>query len=140
MVTKGESSSRYADSTKARNGKKKRAQVQQVDEFTMQKLRENHETIQQLTFQLQQIQEQMNAMNSCGEFQDIESNCRGILSHVSNQLVMIPSSRAFLSRDKRLPLDTWKQSGVQENVLENPFTKEFHRTTCKEIEKQPLEI
>ena len=45
-------------------GKMKKARVQQVDEFSMQKLRENHETIQQLTFQLQQLQEQMNSMNS----------------------------------------------------------------------------
>ena len=44
-------------------GKMKRARVQQVDEFSMQKLRENHETIQQLTFQLQQLQEQMNSLN-----------------------------------------------------------------------------
>ena len=83
----------------------KRAQVQQVDEFSIQKLRENHETIQQLTFQLQQLQEQMNSIDSSGEFQDIESTYSGILSHVSSQSEMIPSSRALLSRDKRLPLD-----------------------------------
>ena len=35
---------------------------------------------------------------------------------------MIPSSRALLSRDKRLPLDTWNQSRVQENVLGNQFS------------------
>ena len=46
-------------------------------------------------------------MKSSGEFQDIESNYSGRLSHVSSQLEMIPSSRALLSRDKRLPLDTW---------------------------------
>ena len=45
-------------------GKMKRARVQQVDEFSMQKLRTNHETIQQLTSHLQQMQEQMNSMNS----------------------------------------------------------------------------
>ena len=103
-------------------GKMKRAQVQQVDEFSMQKLRENHETIQQLTFQLQQMQGQMNSLNSSGEFQDIESNCSGRLSHVSSQPEMIPSSRLLLSRDKRLPLDTWNQSGVQENVFGNQFS------------------
>ena len=43
-------------------GKMKRAQVQQFDEFSMQKLRENHETIQLLTSQLQQMQEQMNSI------------------------------------------------------------------------------
>ena len=54
--------------------KMKRAQEQQVGEFSIQKVRENHETIQQLSFQLQQLQEQMNSMNSSGEFQDSESN------------------------------------------------------------------
>ena len=83
------------------------------------KLRENHETIQQLTFQLQQMQEQMNSINSSEEFQDIESNSCGRLSHVSSQPEMIPNSRSLLSRDKRLPLDTWNQSRVQENVCGN---------------------
>ena len=46
----------------------KRAQVQQI-EFSFQKLRENHETIQQFTFQLQ---ERMNSMNSSGGILDIE--------------------------------------------------------------------
>ena len=35
---------------------------------------------------------------------------------------MIPSSRALLNRNKRLPLDTWNQSGVQENVFGNQFS------------------
>ena len=102
--------------------KMKRAQVQQVDEMSIQKLRENHETIQQLTSKLQQLQEQMNSMNDSGEFQDIESNYSGRLSHFSTQPEMIPSSRALLSRDKRLPLDTLNQSGVQENVSGNQFS------------------
>ena len=58
--------------------KMKRAHVQQVDEISIQKnLRENQETIQQLTSQLQQWQEQMNSVNSSWEFQDIESNYGG---------------------------------------------------------------
>ena len=73
-------------------------------------------------FHLQPLQEQMNSMNSSGEFKDIESNYCGRLSHGSSQPEMIPSSRALLSRDKRLPLDTWSQSGVQENVFGNPFS------------------
>ena len=81
-------------------GKMKRAQVQQVDEFSMQKLRDNHETIQQLTFQLQQMPEQMDSMSDSGEFQDVEPNCCGRLSHVSSQPEMIPSSRSLLSRDE----------------------------------------
>ena len=38
-----------------------------------------------------------------GDFQDVESNYRGRLSHVPSQPAMIPSSRSMLSRDKRLP-------------------------------------
>ena len=41
---------------------------------------------------------------------------------VSSQLVMIPSSRDLLSRDKRLPIDTWNRSGLQENVFGNQFS------------------
>ena len=66
------------------------------------KLRENHETIQQLTVQLQQMPEQMNSMNDSGDFQDVESNKSGRFSNVSSQLVMIPSSRSLLGRDKKI--------------------------------------
>ena len=58
-------------------GKIKRAHVQQVDEVSVQELRENHETIQKLTSQLQRMQEQMNSFNDSGEFQDVESNKSG---------------------------------------------------------------
>ena len=35
---------------------------------------------------------------------------------------MIPSSRSMLSRNKRLPPDTWNTSGLQENVIGNPLS------------------
>ena len=35
------------------------------------------------------------------------------------QPAMIPSYSSMLSRDKRLPLDTWNTSGLQENVFGN---------------------
>ena len=104
------------------NWKRWRERKQQFDEKSNQKIRENHGTIQQLTSQLQQLQKQMNSMNSSGEFQDIESNYSGRLSQVSSQPEMIPSSRSMLSREKRLPLDTWNQTGVQENVFGNQFS------------------
>ena len=103
-------------------GEMKRAQERRIDEVSLQNLRENHETIQQLTSQLQQMQELINSMSDSGKFQDVESNCSGRLSHVSSQLVMIPSSRSLLSRDERLPLDTWNQSGLQKNVFGNQFS------------------
>ena len=92
----------------------------------MQKLRENHETIQQLTSQLQQMQKQMNSVDDSRDFQDVESNYCGTLSHVSSQPVMIPSSRTLLSRDKRLLLDRWIQSGLQENDFGINFLRLIH--------------
>ena len=96
-------------------GEMKRAQELRVDEVSVQKLSENHETFQKLTSQLQEMQEQMNSMNDSGEFQEVESKYSGRLSYVSSRLAMIPSSRSMLS-DKRLPLETWNTSGLQENV------------------------
>ena len=92
------------------------------------------------------MKEQMNSMNNSGDFQDLESNCSGRLSHVSSQPEVIPSSSSMLSRDKRLPLKIWNSSGLQGNVFGNQIStlgspgiilKEFHHlTTCKEVEKQ----
>ena len=71
---------------------------------------------------LRELREQMNSVNDSGDFQDVGPNSSGRLSHVSSQPVMIPSSRSLLSRDKRLPLDTWNQSGLQDNVFGNQFS------------------
>ena len=49
-------------------GEMKRAQEQRIDEVSVQKLRGKHETIQQLTSQLQKMQERMNSMNDSGDF------------------------------------------------------------------------
>ena len=84
-------------------GEVKRAQEQRIDEVCAKSHRKSRDN-SQLTSQLQQMQEQMNSMNDPGEFQEVEANCGGRLSHVSSQHVMIPSSRSMLSRDKRLPL------------------------------------
>ena len=78
---------------------------------------ESHETIQKLTSQLQEMQGQTNSMNDPGEFQEVEPNYSGRLSYVSTPPGLTPSSRSMLSRDKRLPLDTWNTSGLQENFF-----------------------
>ena len=57
-------------------GEMKRSQ-ELFDEVSMQKLRENHETIQKLTSQLQEVQDLMNSMNDSGDFQEVESNYTG---------------------------------------------------------------
>ena len=103
-------------------GEMKRAQELRVDEVSVKKIRENHETIQKLTSQLREMQEQMNSVNASGDFQEVESNHSGRLSYVSSPPAVIPSSRSMLSRDKPLPLDTWNTSGLLENVFGNQFS------------------
>ena len=49
-------------------GEMKRAQELRVDEFSVQKIRDSHETIQKLTSQLQSMQEQMNSVDDSGKF------------------------------------------------------------------------
>ena len=98
----------------------KRAQEPRVDEFSVQKLRESHETIQRHTSQVQGFQERMNYLNVSGEFHEVESNCSGTCSHVPSQPARIPSPRAMLGCDRRFPLDTWNRSGSQENVFAYP--------------------
>ena len=66
-----------------------------------------------------EVQDQM---NSTGGFQEVESNHSGRLSYVPSLPATLPSSRFMLSRDKRLPLDTWNASGPQENVFGNQFS------------------
>ena len=67
-------------------GEMKRAQELRVDEFSVQKLRENHDTIQRLTSQMQQFEERVNCLKDAGEFQEVESNfCGKILTFPVNQ-------------------------------------------------------
>ena len=62
----------------------------------------------------------MNCLNDSRKFQEVESNYSGKNSHIPSQPAVVPSPRSVLSRDKRLPLDTWNLSGPQENVFGNP--------------------
>ena len=61
-------------------GEIKRAQELRVDEFSVQKLRESHDTIQRLTSQIQELQESMNPVNDSRESQEVESNHSGCLT------------------------------------------------------------
>ena len=101
-------------------GGMKRAQEIRVDKVSVP--RENHEIIQRLTSQIQEMQEQVNSLNDSGEFQDVESNYSGKVSHVPSQPAVIPSPRSMQSCDKRLPFDTWNLSGPQENVFGHQFS------------------
>ena len=95
------------------------------------------------TSQLQEMQDQMNSTNDSGEFQEVESNYRERLSYVPSQLAIIPSSRSMLSRDKRLPLDTWNAFGVtiflhliHPEIILKEFTVVQHKGNDDQFHKQ----
>ena len=68
-----ESTSSYEIRSIHEMGELKRAQELRVDELSLKKLRESHDTIQKVASQIQELQERVNSMNDSGEFQDIES-------------------------------------------------------------------
>ena len=92
----------------------------------------------------------MNSMSDEGELQEVESNHSGRLSHVPSQPEVIQISSPMLSRDKRLPFDTWNSPGLQENVFGNQFStfdsfrnhhQEIHHcTTPRETGSAPQAI
>ena len=95
--------------------------------ISLQRLRESHATILELTSQVQELQERQNFLNGSREFHDTESISSGKLSHVPSQPAVVPSPRSVLSRDQSLQLDTWNLSGRQGNVYSSqiPFREFF---------------
>ena len=85
-------------------------------------------------------------MNDSGDFQDVESNYCGRLSHVSSQPAIIPSSRAMLSGDKRLLIHgihldhrkTFFVVNFLRLIHSQIILKEFNLTMCKENVEQSL--
>ena len=98
----------------------KRAQELRIDELCRHELRESHATIQELTSQLQELQERMKCMNDSREFQDVDSICSGKLSHFPSQPAIVPSLGGMLSCDPSLRLDTWNLLGSSANVFDSP--------------------
>ena len=82
----------------------RRVQEMRADEFSIQKLRERHATIQELTSQIQDLQKRTNCMNYWREFE--EKNRFAVENYLS-QPAVVPSPRSMLSRDRSMPPDTW---------------------------------
>ena len=85
-------------------GEMKRAQELRVDQFSVQKIGASHQTIQTLTSQLQEMQEQMSSMYDSGEFQEVGSNHSGRFSYVPSQPAAIPSSRSIFEPRQTLAI------------------------------------
>ena len=122
-------------------GKMKRARVQQVDEFSMQKLKRKSRDHSTAHFPIAAIARTDEFHEQFWEFQELESHHGERLSHASSQHAMIPSSRSMLSRDKRLLINTWNTSELHKNVFENQCStfnssRDYPLATLRENEDQ----
>ena len=70
----------------------KRVQESRVDESSRRRLIENHDTINELTARIQELQNEVNCMNDSRVFKDAES-VRSGLSHVPSQPALLPPYR-----------------------------------------------
>ena len=113
IVHEGKGSLRYSQNMHEM-GQILRAQEQRVDEVSVQKLKENHETI---TSQLQQMQEQNHSMNDSVDVQDVESNHSGRLSLLESKF-----SRSMLGRDKECRLTHGINLDYKKTFLGNQFS------------------
>ena len=102
----------------------------QIDEFSRNEWRESHASIQELTSQLQELQERMNQMSDSTEFQDVGSSCSG------SPPTVVPSFGGMLSRDQSLRSDTWNLLGTSHSTCSNRFVIDtLSREVKNEIEK-----
>ena len=83
----------------------KRAQEVRIDEFSQHELRECLATIQELTSQIQELQERIIHKDEAREFHAVESICSGKLSHVPSQPGIVPRLGGLRSRDPSLRHD-----------------------------------
>ena len=95
----------------------KRAQELRVDELSVQKLRESHETIQRLSSQLHSVQEQMNSRSDSGKFEKwnritVEKILTFPVNQQSFQVHVLCKAATNACH-----LATWNLSGPQENVF-----------------------
>ena len=67
----------------------KRTQETRTDEFSREELRESQATIQELTTQIQELQDRVNLMNDSGGVQVVESVCSGKCSHVPRRPAIV---------------------------------------------------
>ena len=98
-----------------------------IDEFSRNELRESHATIQELTSQIQGLQERMNCMNDSREFQDVESICSGKLSHVPSQPAVVPSPRSLFRHKETFLASMSSDRFITDTLSRN---SSFHESKC----------
>ena len=141
IIDEGKGSPRYSNPKYARTGRNEKGSRTTSWWSLIQKLRENHETIQKLTSQLQEMQEQMNSMNDSGNFQITVGDCLTYPVSLQWFQVLVPcwaaTNACFLThgihRDYR---KTFLVINVPRLIHSEIILKEFNLAHHKENENQ----
>ena len=104
-----------------------RAQQLRIDELVDKK---SQSTRNQLTVQIQELQDKVNSLNESSEFYDLETASSFRLSHVPSHSNSIQSPHGMLSRDSGLQPDTRNSSGTSGNVFEDPRAPNEPTAAC----------
>ena len=83
--------------------------------------RESQSTVNQLTVQIQDLQDKVNSLNDSMEFNDSETASSAALSHVPSHPVSVPNLRGMFNRDSCLQPDIWNSFDKSGNAPENPL-------------------
>ena len=81
--------------------------------------------VNQLTVQIQELQDKVNSLNDSIGFYDPETARSSGLSRVPNQPMSIPNLRGLIGRDSCLQPDTRDSSGKSGNFFEECTTSNF---------------
>ena len=98
------------------------AQQLRIDKLSRRE-KESQSTVNQLTVQIHELQDEVNSLNDARDFFDPETASSSGLFHVPSQLWSIPSPRGMISRDSCLHPDIRNSLGISGNVFEDPPAK-----------------
>ena len=130
---------RYSDPKYARNGRSEKSSRTSTWRNLRTKIIRKSWVITKAHFSVAGNGRADEFMNDSGEFQEAESNYSGILSYVSNQLAMIPSSRSMLSREWWFRF-LWRNSRKSTGSVDRTPTHKTHlcSTICSQARTAQL--
>ena len=84
----------------------------------------------QLSVQIQELQDKKNSGNDFGDFDDPETARSSGLCHFPSHPVIVPSIRGMVSRDSCLQPDTRNSCDMRGNFFENPSVSNEPTASC----------
>lgn len=107
-----------------------RTQQLRVDDLSRQELQESQSTLNQLTVQIQEVQDKANSLNESRGFHDPETASSSGLSHVPSHPMIVPSSSGGLAEISARSLIHGTHMVRRETFFENPSPSDEPTASC----------